>query len=65
VLVPMMEDVLRWDSAHIRRFFASNGLMLREWDKSRTDQLIIQESPEPAVPVELPASQAPVIVQGA
>ena len=64
VLVPVMEDVLRWDSAHIRRFFASNGLMLREWDKSRTDQLIIQESPEPAVSVEVPAAQSSVIAQG-
>ncbi|MBS1840542.1 MAG: HAD-IB family phosphatase [Acidobacteria bacterium] len=47
VLVPVMEDVLRWDSARIRRTFAQHGLMLREWGKSRTDQLLIQESPEP------------------
>jgi len=47
VLIPVMEDVLRWDSARIRRFFASQGLMLREWGKSRTDQLLIQESAEP------------------
>jgi len=58
VLIPVMEDVLRWDSASIRRFFASQGLMLREWGKSRTDQLLIQESAEPvsvetqAVPTE-------------
>src|SRR5215475_145122 len=64
VLVPLMEDVLRWDSAKIRRFFASNGLMLREWGKSRTDQLLIQESAEP-VPGEPPALQAPVITQSA
>lgn len=60
VLVPVMEDVLRWDSAHIRRFFASQGLMLREWGKSRTDQLTIQESAEP-VPVETTVLQAPVV----
>lgn len=65
VLVPVMEDVLRWDSAHIRRFFASNGLMLREWDKSRTDQLIIQESAEQPLPVEPSAVQAPAVGQGA
>ena len=60
VLVPVMEDVLRWDSAHIRRFFASQGLMLREWGKSRTDQLLIQEAqetPEAAIPVEAPATE--------
>jgi 2-hydroxy-3-keto-5-methylthiopentenyl-1-phosphate phosphatase len=49
VLVPVLEDVLRWDSAKIRRFFASNGLMLREWDKMRTDMLTIQDSTEPFI----------------
>jgi 2-hydroxy-3-keto-5-methylthiopentenyl-1-phosphate phosphatase len=44
VLVPVLEEVLRWDSAKIRRFFASNGLVLREWDKIRTDMLTIQET---------------------
>ena len=52
VLVPVMEDVLRWDSAHIRRFFASQGLMLKEWGKSRTDQLLLQEAPEVTIAVE-------------
>src|SRR5689334_6211615 len=45
VLVPVLEEVLRWDSAKIRRFFNSNGLMLREWGKTRTDLLTIQENP--------------------
>ncbi len=63
VLVPVMEDVLRWDSAHIRRFFASQGLMLREWGKSRTDQLLIQEAQEIALPVEQQTVQTPVITQ--
>jgi len=46
VLVPVIEEVLRWDSAKIRRFFSANGLMLREWDKMRTDMLTIQDSAE-------------------
>src|SRR6266436_2928468 len=46
VLVPVLEEVLRWDSAHIRRLFASYGLTLLEWDKMRTDRLTIQESAE-------------------
>jgi 2-hydroxy-3-keto-5-methylthiopentenyl-1-phosphate phosphatase len=46
VLVPVLEEVLRWDSARIRRFFAANGLLLREWDKMRTDTLTIQDSAE-------------------
>jgi len=48
VLVPVLEDVLHWDSAQIRRFFAARGLTLREWDKMRTDLLTIGESTQPA-----------------
>jgi len=48
VLVPVLEDVLHWDSAQIRRFFGARGLMLREWDKMRTDLLTIQENTLPA-----------------
>jgi predicted HAD superfamily phosphohydrolase len=44
VLVPMLEKVMRWDSAKIRRFFASHGLTLLEWEKMRTDMLTIQET---------------------
>src|SRR6476646_807682 len=49
VLVPVLEEVVRWDSARIRRMFASHGLTLREWDKTRTDMLTIQDSAEPVV----------------
>src|SRR5215831_4121472 len=48
VLVPLMEKVLHWDSVQIRRFFSQRGLMLREWDKMRTDLLTIDESTTPA-----------------
>src|SRR5579859_7811520 len=47
VLVPVLEEVLHWDSPEIRRFFASRGLMLREWDKMRTDMLTIEENSMP------------------
>jgi hypothetical protein len=40
----VLENVLRWDSARIRRLFASYGLTLLEWEKRRTDMLTIQES---------------------
>jgi len=36
VLVPVMEKVLHWDSARIRRFFTSYGLTLLEWEKMRS-----------------------------
>jgi phosphoserine phosphatase len=48
VLVPVLEEVLRWDSAKIRRFFAARGLTLREWDKMRTDVLTIEDTAEVA-----------------
>jgi 2-hydroxy-3-keto-5-methylthiopentenyl-1-phosphate phosphatase len=47
VLVPVLEEVLRWDSVKIRRYFATYGLTLREWDKMRTDVLTIEESQVP------------------
>jgi len=48
VLVPVLEDVLHWDSAQIRRFFSARGLVLREWDKMRTDLLTIEDGAQPA-----------------
>src|SRR4030081_749232 len=55
VLVPVLEEVLRWDSVKIRRFFTASGLMLREWDKTRTDMLTIQESTEHVTASSVPA----------
>jgi HAD superfamily phosphoserine phosphatase-like hydrolase len=43
VLVPLLEDILKWDSAQIRELFASYGLSLQEWDKVRTDWLTFHE----------------------
>ncbi len=60
VLVPILEEVLKWDSAKIRRLFASYGLMLREWDKTRTDWLTIEEALGPAREVAaVPAAELP------
>src|SRR5213080_144961 len=44
VLVPVLERAMNWKSAEIRRFFASYGLTLLEWDRMHTDILTIQES---------------------
>jgi HAD superfamily phosphoserine phosphatase-like hydrolase len=41
VLVPILEDVLGWDSAKIRSFFETNGFAMREWDKVRTDTITL------------------------
>ena len=41
VLVPVLEEVLRWDSAQIRFFFETHGFSLREWSKVRTDTITL------------------------
>ena len=61
VLVPVLEDVMRWDSSKIRRYFAERGLMLREWGKMRTDLLTIEESPEPIPASENPSLTSPAV----
>jgi len=35
--VPILEDVLKWDSQEIRELFTFYGLALQDWDKIRTD----------------------------
>src|SRR5213595_3995509 len=58
VLVPVCEKVLRWDSAKIRRFFASYGLTMLEWEKMRTDRLTIQDSTEQVTAAVVPQLDA-------
>lgn len=45
VTVPILEQVLRWTSADIRACFESNGLRLQEWEKARTDRVIVGAAP--------------------
>jgi 2-hydroxy-3-keto-5-methylthiopentenyl-1-phosphate phosphatase len=41
VLIPILEDVIGWNSTRIRSFFEAQGFVLRDWDKVRTDSLTI------------------------
>jgi HAD superfamily phosphoserine phosphatase-like hydrolase len=41
VLVPILEDVLGWNSTKVRLFFESHGFAVREWDKIRTDTITL------------------------
>jgi 2-hydroxy-3-keto-5-methylthiopentenyl-1-phosphate phosphatase len=53
VLVPVLENILGWNSLRIREFFETHGFVLREWDKVQTDSLTIcRAAPgrEPAAP---------------
>ncbi len=44
VLVPILEDVLKWDSHQIRELFTSFGLAIQDWDKIRTDWIMFHKS---------------------
>ena len=44
VLIPVLEEILGYDSVRIRSFFEARGLQLHEWDKVRTDWLTITGS---------------------
>jgi phosphoserine phosphatase len=43
VAVPIMEQVLRWGSVEIRAEFAARGLTLHDWERARTDRMIVRE----------------------
>ena len=49
VLVPVLEEVVGWDSVRIRQLFASYGLVLQEWNKARTDWVTLRECPDVGV----------------
>jgi len=44
VMVPVLEQILGWGSSEIRSLFESNGLMLQEWAKARTDRVTVREA---------------------
>ena len=47
VLVPILEDIVGWDSSRIRELFETHGFVVQEWDKIRTDTLTIRETAAP------------------
>jgi hypothetical protein len=44
VTVPILEEVCGWGVGEIRSLFESKGLTLQQWDKARTDRVIVGES---------------------
>ena len=48
VLIPVLEDIVGWDSVRIRSLFESQGFLIQDWDKVRTDWLTIREAPQRA-----------------
>ncbi|HXF05647.1 MAG TPA: haloacid dehalogenase-like hydrolase [Blastocatellia bacterium] len=49
IVVPILEDIAGWPADRIRALFESQGLLIQEWGKVRTDWLTIRESPGPAL----------------
>ena len=44
VLIPILEEIVGWDSTRIVSAFEAQGLLIQEWDKVRTDWLTIRTS---------------------
>ena len=43
VLIPILEEIVGGDATYIRSLFESQGFLIQEWDKVRTDWLTISE----------------------
>ena len=48
VLVPILEEIIGWDSSRIRAFFETQGLLIQGWDKVRADWVTIGSSLSPS-----------------
>ena len=44
IMVPILDQLLRWRTGRIRELFESYGLTLNEWEKDRTDRVKISEA---------------------
>jgi phosphoserine phosphatase len=47
ILIPILEDVVGWDSTSIREVFEQKGFLIQQWDKVQTDMLTIIPSVAP------------------
>ena len=50
ILIPILEDVVGWDTASIRSVFEAKGFLIQQWDKVQTDMLTIIPS-DSGVPI--------------
>jgi hypothetical protein len=42
VLAPILEEIVGWEHSRIRSFFETNGMLIQEWERVRTDWLTIR-----------------------
>lgn len=50
VLVPILEDIVRWPRLQIRELFERYGFLIQEWESVRTDWLTLRPSNEVGSP---------------
>lgn len=50
VLVPILEEHLGWTGPRVRDAFEERGLVVKDWERARTDWLTIEPVPEPMEP---------------
>jgi HAD superfamily phosphoserine phosphatase-like hydrolase len=64
VLAPILEDVVGWERPRIREFFESNGMLIQEWERVRTDWLTLRPATsEPETAHVIDPTPAPAGVQ--
>ncbi len=56
IMVPILDQLLHWQTGDIRTLFESYGLTLNEWEKERTDRVTISEIPSNNTPAEAEAA---------
>jgi HAD superfamily phosphoserine phosphatase-like hydrolase len=44
IAVPILEELVGWGSSQVRALFASYGLALHEWERARTDRVIVRDA---------------------
>lgn len=49
VLIPLLEEHLGWSSPRIRDLFEERGLLVKDWERARTDWLTIETASAPEV----------------
>jgi 2-hydroxy-3-keto-5-methylthiopentenyl-1-phosphate phosphatase len=47
VLAPILEEIAGWERCRIRSFFETNGMLIQEWERVRTDWLTVRQAVEP------------------
>jgi phosphoserine phosphatase len=45
ILVPVVDQILRWRPGQIRRLFESMGLSIEDWEHARTDRVTVTPTP--------------------